>query len=73
MNNVVLVGRLVRDLELRYILEYGILVVIFVLVVDRGYVKKDGIREVDFILIEVMGGLVEFCVNYFIKGRMVLI
>ncbi|MCV2273036.1 single-stranded DNA-binding protein [Clostridioides difficile] len=72
MNNVVLVGRLARDPELRYIPEYGTPVATFALAVDRGYAKKDGTREVDFIPIEVMGGSAEFCANL-AKGRMVSI
>ncbi|HFL3523721.1 TPA: single-stranded DNA-binding protein [Clostridioides difficile] len=71
MNNVVLVGRLARDPELRYIPEYGTPVATFALAVDRGYTKKDGTREVDFIPIEVMGGSAEFCANYLAKGRLV--
>ncbi|MCC0697429.1 single-stranded DNA-binding protein [Clostridioides sp. ES-S-0048-02] len=71
MNNTVLVGRLARDPELRYIPGYGTPVATFALAVDRGYVKKDGTREVDFIPIEVMGGSAEFCANYLAKGRMV--
>ncbi|HFL2404574.1 TPA: single-stranded DNA-binding protein [Clostridioides difficile] len=71
MNNVVLVGRLARDPELRYIPGYGTPVATFALAVDRGYTKKDGTREVDFIPIEVMGGSAEFCANYLTKGRLV--
>ncbi|HBG4828987.1 TPA: single-stranded DNA-binding protein [Clostridioides difficile] len=73
MNNVVLVGRLARDPELRYIPEYGTPVATFALAVDRGCTKKDGTKEVDFIPIEVMGGSAEFCANYLAKGRMVSI
>ncbi len=40
MNNVVLVGRLARDPELRYIPEYGTPVATFALAVDRGYTKR---------------------------------
>lgn len=65
-------GRLIRDFELRYILGIGILVVFFIIVIDRDYVKKDGFKEIDFIFVEVMGKFVEFCVNYIIKGRLVV-
>ncbi|EIS9859131.1 TPA: single-stranded DNA-binding protein [Clostridioides difficile] len=71
MNNVVLVGRLTRDPELRYIPGYGTPVATFSLAIDRDYVKKDGTKEVDFIPIEVMGGSAEFCANYLTKGRLV--
>ncbi|EGT5043821.1 single-stranded DNA-binding protein [Clostridioides difficile] len=71
MNNVVLVGRLARDPELRYIPGYGTPVATFALAVDRGYMKKDGTKEADFIPVEVMGGSAEFCANYLTKGRLV--
>lgn len=71
MNNVVLVGRLTRDPELRYIPEYGTPVATFTLAIDRGYVKKDGTKEADFIPAQVMGGSAEFCANYLTKGRLV--
>ncbi|CZR99312.1 Single-stranded DNA-binding protein ssb [Clostridioides difficile] len=71
MNNVVLVGRLTKDPELRYIPGYGTPVATFSLAIDRDYVKKDGTKETDFIPIEVMGGSAEFCANYLTKGRLV--
>ncbi|NMS91544.1 single-stranded DNA-binding protein [Clostridioides difficile] len=71
MNNVVLVGRLTRDPELRYIPSYGTPVATFSLAIDRDYVKKDGTKEVDFIPVEVMGGSAEFCANYLTKGRLI--
>ena len=46
LNHVVLIGRLVRDPELRYT-ESGTAVVSFTLAVDRRP-KPDGTKEVDF-------------------------
>lgn len=69
MNNVVLVGRLTKDPELRYIPEYGTPVTTFTLAIDRDYVKKNSTKEADFIPVEVIGGSAELCANYLTKGR----
>ena len=71
MNSVVLIGRLTKDPELRYIPDSGTPVSTFTLAVNRDFTKKDGTREADFIPIEVMGKAAEFCANYLRKGRLV--
>jgi single-strand DNA-binding protein len=73
MNHVVLVGRLTKDPELRYIPGTGTAVATFSIAIDRDYAKKDGSRETDFIPVEVMGKPAEFCANYISKGRLVAI
>lgn len=73
MNNVVLVGRLTRDPELRYIPGSGTPVATFAIAIDRDYTKKDGTRDTDFIPVEVMGKAAEFCSNYITKGRLVAV
>ncbi|MBC5998173.1 single-stranded DNA-binding protein [Romboutsia ilealis] len=73
MNHVVLVGRLTRDPELRYIPGTGTPVATFSVAIDRDYTKKDGTKETDFIPVEVMGKPAEFCANYISKGRLVAI
>ncbi|MEF9991501.1 MAG: single-stranded DNA-binding protein [Paraclostridium sp.] len=73
MNHVVLVGRLTKDPELRYIPGTGTAVATFSIAIDRDYSKKDGTRETDFIPVEVMGKPAEFCANYISKGRLVAI
>ena len=55
MNHVVLIGRLTKDPELRYIPGTGTPVATFTLAIDREYTKKDGTKETDFIPIEVIG------------------
>ncbi|MBF1063665.1 MAG: single-stranded DNA-binding protein, partial [Peptostreptococcus sp.] len=42
MNNVVLVGRLTKDPELRYIPGSGTPVATFTLAIDRDYKNRDG-------------------------------
>ncbi|MCI9976323.1 single-stranded DNA-binding protein [Clostridioides sp. GD02377] len=71
MNQVVLVGRLTRDPELKYIPGTGTAVASFTIAVDRNYIKKDGKRDTDFIPIEVIGKSAEYCANYITKGKLV--
>ena len=73
MNSVVLVGRLTKDPELRYIPNSGTPVATFTIAIDRDYKKKDGTKETDFIPIEIIGKAAEFCANYITKGRLVAI
>lgn len=77
MNNVVLIGRLTRDPELRYI-PSGTPVSTFTLAVDKG-LSRDKKQEMesrnqptaDFIRIVVWGKQAENCANYLTKGRLV--
>ena len=77
MNNVVLIGRLTRDPELRYI-PSGTAVCTFSLAVDKGLSreKKQEMESknqptADFINIVVWGKTGENCANYLSKGRLV--
>ena len=71
MNNVVLVGRLTKNPELRYIPGSGTPVATFTLAIDRDYKNRDGSTTTDFIPVEIMGKPAEFCANYITKGRLV--
>lgn len=73
MNHVVLVGRLTRDPELRYIAGSGTAVAQFAIAVDREFAGKDGKKETDFIDIQVWGKSAENCANYLGKGSLVAI
>ena len=73
MNNVVLVGRLTRDVELKYISGSGTPVANFAMAVDREFTGKDGKKETDFIDIQVWGKSAENCANYIGKGSLVAI
>lgn len=77
MNNVVLIGRLVRDPDLRFIPSTGRAVANFSLAVDKGLsrekkeeFKAQGKQTADFINIVVYGKPAENCANYLAKGRM---
>ena len=71
MNNVVLIGRLTKDPEMRVLPTTGTQVATFTMAVNRDYKEKDGSTKADFINIEVMGKPAEFCANYLRKGRLV--
>lgn len=71
MNNVTLVGRLTKDVEMRYVPNSGTAVANFTIAVDRDFVRQDGTRETDFIDIQVWQKQAETCEKYLAKGHMV--
>ena len=80
MNNVVLIGRLTKDPELRYIPGSGQAVTNFTLAIDKQLPKdkKDEMEAknqptADFIRIVVWGKMAENCANYLAKGRLVAV
>lgn len=73
MNHVVLIGRLTKEPELRYMSGSGTPVATFTIAIDRDYSKKDGSKDTDFIPIEVMGKMADSCANYLDKGRLVAV
>ena len=71
MNQVILVGRLAQNVELRYIAGTGTPVATFTVAVEREFVGKNGKREVDFIDVQTWGKSAENCSNYIGKGSLV--
>ncbi len=72
MNKVFLIGRLVRDPELRYT-SSNIPVATFSLAVNRNFTGQNGERETDFINIVVWRKQAENCKNYINQGSQVAI
>src|SRR5690606_33013703 len=72
MNVVVLIGRLVRDPDLRYT-PSGVAVGSFTLAVDRPFTNQQGEREADFIDVVVWRGLAETVAQHLQKGRLVCV
>ena len=77
MNNVVLIGRLVIDPDLRFIPATGKAVATFRIAVDKGFskekkeeLKKQGKQTADFIQIVVYNKKAENCAKYLAKGKM---
>ena len=70
MNQIVIMGRLTRDPELRHT-PNGVPVASFALAVDRPYTPKDGgEKQTDFIDVVAWRGTAEFVSKYFTKGQM---
>ena len=72
LNHIVIMGRLVRDPELRRT-QNGTAVTTFTLAVDRDFKSKTtGEKETDFIDVVAWRATAEFVCNYFTKGRMAI-
>ena len=69
MNKAILLGRLVKDPELRYTAS-GTAVATFTLAVDRRFQKQGEERQADFINCVAWQKTAEFVANYFTKGQM---
>ncbi len=67
LNKAILIGRLTRDPELKY-LQNGTAVASFTLAVDRTFKNKDGEKEADFIPIVAWRKTAELCGKYLTKG-----
>ena len=67
MNKVLLVGRITKDPEIRY-LQNGTPQVLFTLAVDRGVRDVNGNRQADFISCVAWRGQADFISRYIRKG-----
>lgn len=73
LNHIVIMGRLVRDPELRRT-GSGIAVTSFTVAVDRDFGSKDGgEKETDFIDCVAWRSTGEFVSKYFTRGRMIVV
>lgn len=72
LNVCTIMGRLVRDPELRRT-GSGVAVASFTLAVDRDFAKDGGEKEVDFIDCIAWRGAGEFVSKYFSKGSMAIV
>ena len=71
INNVVLVGRLTKDPDLRYT-SSGTAVATFTLAVNRNFTSQNGNREADFINCVIWRKSAETLANYARKGTLLL-
>ncbi|MDQ4679551.1 single-stranded DNA-binding protein, partial [Stenotrophomonas maltophilia group sp. RNC7] len=67
INRIVLIGRLAKDVDLKYI-QSGKAVATFSIAVNRTFSKE---KEADFFNVVVWGKSAENCANYLAKGRLV--
>lgn len=72
LNRVILIGRLTRDPELRYV-PSGQPVASFTLAVDRPFTNQAGERETDFIDIVAWRKLADQVSQHLSKGRLVAV
>lgn len=71
MNKVVLLGRLTKDVDVRYTQTNNIMVASFSLAVNRRFAKEGEERQADFINVVAWNKTAEFCSKYFKKGQQV--
>ena len=69
MNRIIIIGRLVRDIDLKTI-GSGVSVANFCLAVDRKFKNAAGEKETDFIDIVVWRQQADLCAKYLSKGNM---
>ena len=72
LNRITVMGRLVRDPELRHT-QSGIPVCSITIACDRDYKDADGSKSTDFIDIVAWRNTAEFISKYLSKGRMAVI
>ena len=72
MNKIVLLGRLTKDVEIRYTPSQKV-VTSLVLAVDRPFTGADGKKEADFIPVVIWGKPAELVGNSCAKGHRVLV
>lgn len=73
MNKVELLGRLTKDVEVRYTQTSNTLVANFTIAVNRRFVKQGEERQADFINVIAWSKLGEFCNKYFHKGQQIAV
>jgi len=73
MNKIILLGRLVKDPELRHSENGDKVYTKFTIAVQRNFRSPDGGREADFIQIRVFGKKAEVIVKYTRKGSLITV
>lgn len=71
MNSVVLIGRLTKDPEVRYVSKSQMAVAAFTVAINRGKDKHGNDRGADYIPVTAFGRQAENCERYLAKGRLV--
>lgn len=72
LNHITIMGRLVRDPELRK-LPSGKSVASVSVACDRDFTKEGGEKETDFIDIVTFGGTADHLAKWFTKGKMIIV
>lgn len=69
MNKIELLGRLTKDVDVRYTASTNAMVVTFSVAVNRRFAKQGEERQTDFFNIVAYGKTAEFISKYFSKGQ----
>ena len=69
MNKIELLGRLTKDVDVRYTASTNAMVVTFSIAVNRRFAKQGEERQTDFFNIVAYGKTAEFISKYFSKGQ----
>ena len=72
MNKIILLGRLTKDVDIRYTQTNNTAVASFTIAVNRRF-AKEGEQQADFINIVAWSKLGEFCSKYFKKGQQIAV
>lgn len=72
VNNVTLMGRLTRDVEVKYT-SAGVAVGKFSIAIERDYKKQGEEKQTDFVPCVAYGKTAEFISSYFAKGNMIAV
>lgn len=73
MNKVILLGRLTKDVDVKYTQTTNIMIASFSLAVNRRFIKQGEERQADFFNVTAFGKTGEFCSKYFSKGQQVAV
>lgn len=71
MNKIILLGRFVKDPELRSVESADRMITKFVIAVSRNFKETDGSRKADFIRVRVWGKKAEVICKNFRKGDLI--
>lgn len=72
MNKIILIGRITKDMEIRYVGEKNTAMASFSLAVDRKF-KQNGQPDADFLSCQVWGKTAEVLVKYCAKGSKIAV
>ena len=72
LNNIIVMGRLVRDIEAK-VTPNGVKVATLTLAVERDRKNENGDKEADFIDAVLWRHTAEFAEKYFSKGKMAVV
>lgn len=73
MNKIILMGRLTRDVDVKYTQSTNVMIANFTLAVNRRFVKEGEERQEDFFNVSTFGKTAEFVNKYFSKGQQVAV